>query len=58
VLLCAGDKSAQTLDIKRANLFWADYKKREKKRKAAETKKKALKNADELQKRSFKRPKK
>lgn len=26
VLLCGGDKSSQTKDIKNANKFWADYK--------------------------------
>lgn len=30
VLLCGGDKSTQTKDIKRAQLFWADYKRRAK----------------------------
>lgn len=29
VLLCGGDKSSQTKDIKNANKFWADYKLRQ-----------------------------
>ena len=28
LLLCGGDKSSQTKDIKRAHLFWEDYLKR------------------------------
>ena len=29
VLLCGGDKRTQTSDIKRAKLFWADWKSRQ-----------------------------
>ena len=29
ILLCGGDKSSQTADIKNANNFWADYKSRQ-----------------------------
>jgi len=58
ILLCAGDKSTQGLDIKRAKKYWNDYKKREKERKDAErTKREALASA-KLQGRPSKRPKK
>jgi putative addiction module killer protein len=54
VLLCAGDKSTQAPDIKRAKRYWDDYKKREKERKDAERARKALENA-KLQRRPPKR---
>jgi putative addiction module killer protein len=39
ILLCGGDKSTQNVDIKLAQQYWADYKKR--KREREKTKKKA-----------------
>lgn len=56
VLLCAGDKSTQDADIRRAKEYWRDYKKREKGRKAVE--KKAIEKENvKLQGRSPKRSK-
>ena len=57
VLLCAGDKSTQNADIRRAKGYWKDYKKRENERRATERKKEALKNVG-LQKRSSRRSQK
>src|ERR1035438_9329414 len=57
VVLCAGDKSAQDLDINRAKKYWDDYKKRETERKDAERRKgEAIGNA-KLQGRPHKRSK-
>jgi putative addiction module killer protein len=58
VLLCGGNKSTQSLDIERAKKYWADYKEREQERRTIETEKKVLKDANELQQRSPRRPKK
>jgi putative addiction module killer protein len=41
LLLCAGDKSSQDIDLKRAEKYLEDYKKREKERKATEKKENA-----------------
>jgi putative addiction module killer protein len=38
VLLCAGDKSTHSPDIKRAIAYWEDYKRREKERNSGEKK--------------------
>ncbi len=54
IVLCAGEKSTQDLDIKRARAYWNDYRKREKQRKDDERAKKAIGNA-KLQGRSTKR---
>jgi putative addiction module killer protein len=41
LLLCAGDKSSQDIDLKRAEKYLEDYKKREKERKATQKKENA-----------------
>lgn len=58
ILLCAGDKSTQALDIKRAKTYWNDYKKREKERRDAEGTKREVLGSAKLQGRPSKRPKK
>jgi putative addiction module killer protein len=49
ILLCAGDKSTQAADVKRAKDYWKDYKKRNKAQLELETRAKKHKPTEDKQ---------